>query len=315
MDGDATTAGSHASKVAGVNHGCGHDGHMAILVTTLMAAQPGRGRVVGLFQPDEETGRGAADVVADAGFRAAVLEPEPPVACFALHNVPGVPAGHVACRAGCFAKASAGLKVVVTGKPSHASEPQHGVSPITAASDIAAKLPTILTEAAGGAGWRTDAGGATVTVTHLAVGEPSFGIAPDHGTVYATLRCDDTAGLETLLGTAEAVVLGVGAAHGVAVDTSRCDVFPATHNHADAVAAVAAAAAASGAPYAELPDPFPWSEDFGTVVEACGGHGAMFALGAGADWPPLHTRRFDFNDDLLAPGRAMFLALVKGVLG
>lgn len=61
----------HRSRIDGRAHLCGHDGHSAIL--TLVAAhlarqRPSRGRVVLLFQPAEETGAGAAAVIADPAF-------------------------------------------------------------------------------------------------------------------------------------------------------------------------------------------------------------------------------------------------------
>ena len=79
------------SRTDGKGHLCGHDGHMAIvcgLGMALAARRPARGRVIVLFQPAEETGAGAAAVIADPDFSS--LRPD---FAFALHNLPGLPLG------------------------------------------------------------------------------------------------------------------------------------------------------------------------------------------------------------------------------
>jgi amidohydrolase len=94
------------SEIDGKGHLCGHDGHMAImcgLAVQLAANRPVRGRVVLLFQPAEETGAGAADVIADPRF-----ERIRPDYAFALHNLPGLPLGSVGVRSGPFTFASEG---------------------------------------------------------------------------------------------------------------------------------------------------------------------------------------------------------------
>src|SRR5690606_4098781 len=79
----------HRSAVEGKGHMCGHDGHMAILAALgrLFGRQrPASGRVVLMFQPAEETGNGAAGVVADPRY--AAIQPD---FAFSLHNLPGTP--------------------------------------------------------------------------------------------------------------------------------------------------------------------------------------------------------------------------------
>lgn len=84
----------HRSTIAGKAHLCGHDGHMATLAALargLGRQRPRRGRVVLLFQPAEETGAGAAAVLADPCFAAIA-----PDVSFSYHNMPGLPLGRVA---------------------------------------------------------------------------------------------------------------------------------------------------------------------------------------------------------------------------
>src|SRR5262245_29174345 len=86
------------SEVPGKGHLCGHDGHMTILAAlgrVLSRQRPRRGRVVLMFQPAEETGAGAAAVLADERFGEVT-----PDYVFSLHNMPGVPFGEAELREG-----------------------------------------------------------------------------------------------------------------------------------------------------------------------------------------------------------------------
>ncbi len=90
----------YKSSVENVSHKCGHDGHMTILsglASLLKNKKPDRGKVVLLFQPAEETGEGAAKVLEDKKF-----EQINPDYVFALHNLPGYPAGSVVIKNGNF---------------------------------------------------------------------------------------------------------------------------------------------------------------------------------------------------------------------
>jgi amidohydrolase len=105
---------AHASLTPGKSHMCGHDGHTAILAAVgrqLGRTRPARGRVVLMFQPAEETGNGAAGVVADPRFAAIA-----PDFAFALHNLPGVPIGQVRVKAGVVNCASRGMRIILEGK-------------------------------------------------------------------------------------------------------------------------------------------------------------------------------------------------------
>ena len=109
----------------GCAHLCGHDGHMAILAGVgrgLAALRPRRGRAVLLFQPAEEDGSGAEAVIADPKF--ASIAPD---VSFALHNMPGLPLGSAALKAGPVACASRGLRIALCGRTAHASAPGEGV--------------------------------------------------------------------------------------------------------------------------------------------------------------------------------------------
>ena len=112
----------HRSQTPEVSHKCGHDGHTAIvagLAARFHEQRPTRGSVVLLFQPAEETGQGARQVLDDPKF--SQFQPD---FVFALHNLPGALKGQVLLREGTFASASKGLIIQLKGATSHASEPE-----------------------------------------------------------------------------------------------------------------------------------------------------------------------------------------------
>src|SRR5690606_16597873 len=108
---------AHRATVPGKSHMCGHDGHTAILAAIgrqFGRRRPERGRVVLMFQPAEETGNGASDVIADPRY--ARIAPD---YAFSLHNLPGTSFGHVRLKPGVVNCASRGMRIVLKGKTAH----------------------------------------------------------------------------------------------------------------------------------------------------------------------------------------------------
>ena len=89
------------------------------------------------------------------------------------------------------------------------------------------------------------------------------------------------------------------------------DYFPETRNHDDALERVIHAAYELGLPVIEMKNLWRASEDFGYYLKQC--PGAIFYIGNGQEYPPVHTDRYDFNDRILVTAVDMFLALVKGI--
>ena len=292
---------AHRSERPGTAHLCGHDGHMTILLAVgqaLARARPAAGRVVLLFQPAEEDGSGAAAVLADPAF--ATLRPD---WAYALHNMPGMPMGQVQVAAGAANCASVGLRIVLSGRTAHAATPQTGVSPGPA---VARLIPAL---AALGSGGDLSPDFSLVTVTHARLGEPSFGISPGRAEVWATLRTLTDGGMAALKARAVALAQAVAADDGLEVDVTWHDDFAACTNDPDAVAHIRAAT-----PWQAPEGPMRASEDFGRFGGA-GTRSAMFLLGAGEDAPALHSPDYDFPDVLIAPGAAIFLRIIRGILG
>lgn len=295
---------AHRSQVPGKSHACGHDGHMATVAALsrgLGRQRPQRGRAVLLFQPAEENGAGAAAVIADAKF--AEIAPD---YAFSLHNKPGLPLGYIALSEGPANCASRGLRIVLTGKTSHASMPEHGTSPVPAVARLMPALTAL------GPGGPLDAAYALVTVTHAAIGEAAFGIAPGRAEIWATLRTLNDAQMGALCARAEALVQDAAAESGLGVEMSYHDVFHHCENDAEAVALLRQAFDDETLRHGPG-SPSRGSEDFGLFGRKA--KSAMFILGSGEATPQLHNPDFDFPDALIAPGSRAFMRTLRNLLG
>ncbi|TDE33925.1 amidohydrolase [Antarcticimicrobium sediminis] len=300
------TKAAYRSTVPGKGHLCGHDGHMAMLAATarlLGRSRPARGSVVLMFQPAEEDGSGAAKVIGDPGF--AALQPD---FAFAIHNMPGMPLGRVALTPGPSACASRGMRLRLIGKTAHASQPETGLSPMP----VLSKLMPALT-ALGQGGPLDDPGFALATVTHARLGAPAFGIAPGEAELFVTLRSLTDGRMEQLVSEAEALVQEAAAAAGLEADITYEDVFVTTTSDADAVAIASRALDHLGIPHGRDPLPMRPSEDFGRF--GAGAELAFLLLGAGEGRPALHNPDYDFPDELIPTGAAIFTAIVDEILG
>ncbi|MBC7181267.1 MAG: amidohydrolase, partial [Roseovarius sp.] len=207
----------HRSTVPGTGHLCGHDGHMTVLLALarlLSRQRPARGRVVLLFQPAEETGAGAAAVLRDPEF-----ETISPDYAFALHNMPGLPLGHVGLIPGPVNCASRGMAITLVGKSAHASEPENGHSPMHTLAHLMPAL-TALSH-----GTPQDSDFTLATVTHAQMGAPAFGIAPGEATLYVTLRTLTDGGMQALCDAATTLVMDTATAQGLMTEITYHDIF------------------------------------------------------------------------------------------
>ncbi|MCB1843979.1 MAG: amidohydrolase, partial [Halioglobus sp.] len=230
----------HRSVVQGVSHKCGHDGHMATLLAVAegLRAKPVEfGRVYLLFQPAEETGTGAAAVIADERFQALA----PPDFVYAFHNVPKYPLGRVLIRDGLFAQASVGFIVQFHGTTSHSSYPEYGTNPSLAVTELIAAVSSFDTGLA-------DRVAApilgTISYAQLGVAEmgPNFGTTPGEACVMGVVRAhrsDDLARVRVHL---VELTERLAAASGLSHELSWHEAFAATASSAECVSVVERAA-------------------------------------------------------------------------
>jgi amidohydrolase len=301
---EETGTPEHRSTIPGKGHMCGHDGHTATLAALgrqFGRQRPSRGRVLLLFQPAEETGAGAAAVIADRRFKEIV-----PDYSFSLHNFPSLPLGHVWLKHGTANCASRGLKVTLSGRTAHASMPETGISPVPA---IAMLMPS-LTALSRGSISTDDL--VLATVTHAVIGEPAFGIAPGSGELWVTLRTMSDGQMQALVEAAEAMVQRVAGECGLSIALEYHDIFSHSANHPEAVSLLRAAMDAEAIVH-EKGEALRASEDFGRFGGVS--KSAMFFIGAGEALPALHNPNYDFPDELIPIGARIFSRVARDMLG
>lgn len=288
----------------GKGHKCGHDGHMAIIsgMAPFLHQNPtDRGRVILLFQPAEETGEGALKVLEDPKF-----EPLQPDYIFALHNLPGYPKGDVLVKDGIFASASKGIIIQLKGATSHASHPENGRNPALAASQIVQSLfmiPQMHTEFHRAS---------LITPVKIAVGQEAFGTSAGNGEIMATLRTHRDREMEILAQKADQQARQIARAHDLEITIDYTEEFQAVDNDPECNKVVTKAAQSLDLSLGTMDQPFPWSEDFGLFTKAY--NGALFGLGSGKDQPQLHNEDYDFPDEIIETGVAMFKKIVNHFL-
>ena len=283
------------------SHRCGHDGHAAILCGLAKAyskERPERGNVILLFQAAEETGEGAQAVIDDPLFQEFKID-----AAFALHNLPGYAKHQIVLKKECFASASQGLKLIFDGKTSHASQPDKGNNPqqlITTLLDAFQKKYESLSRDK----YRT-----ILTVTHVVIGEETFGVTPGHAEIWMTLRSQNDKSLQNL--TESTIALCEFAAKESDLDFSYSihEAFAATINSSRETDIVEKSAQELKLSVNKIKDAFPWSEDFGRFGSMC--PICLFGLGCGLEHEPLHSPRYEFEDEIIDTGVDVFKRIVE----
>lgn len=287
----------------GVSHKCGHDGHMAILTqlsARIARERPQHGKAVLLFQPAEETGTGAEQVVNDPKFQEIA-----PDYAFALHNLPGFRKHDIIVRENTFASASKGMIIRLQGKTAHAGEPENGINPSLASADIIKKF----NELSGSTDFKDFT---LITLIHVKIGERAFGTSAGYGEVMATLRSYRNDDMKELTKKAEAIVHSVAREEQLEYEIEYTEAFLATENNQDCNQIIEQAASENHFYIDKQDHTFRWSEDFSHFTTRY--KGCLFGLGSGLNQPQLHNPDYDFPDDIIETGSLMFFTIYKKLL-
>ncbi len=292
----------HHSQTPGVAHKCGHDGHTTILLrfARMLSERPlPKGRVLLLFQPAEENGSGSKAVLDTK-----VLDYYKIDKAFALHNIPGYPASAVLCKEDSFTCAVVSVSITLTGKTSHAAEPQKGISPIPATLNIVDELLR----------WNnTDIQSDDYflsTIVEIHVGEEAYGVSAGNSVIRATLRAKTDKLLhQHAQQLKELVATECKRTPDLQHEMEWLEPFSANENDPQSVGMIKNAALRNNLPYIELQTPFSWGEDFGLFTQQY--KGAIFGLGSGENCAPLHSPQYDFPDEVIETGATLFYTIAE----
>jgi len=292
----------YVSQNPGVMHACGHDAHMAVGlgVATLMARyQEGiAGTLTLVFQPGEE-GMNGAEVMVNEG----VLESPRPDVFLATHVWNEKPVGTVTVAPGAVMAAAEEWSCAVRGRGGHGALPHQTVDPVVAAAQIVTALQTVVSR-------NVDPLETAVVTVGTIHGGDAFNVIPAQVDMTGTIRTYNPQTRETVLRRMREVVEGVAGACGVEAQLEITPLTPAVTNDPQVTEVVRAAAeAVVGSANVFSDERTMGSEDAAFFMQDV--PGCYFFLGSanaerGLD-APHHNPRFDFDEDALPLGLAIFM--------
>ncbi|WP_027170272.1 M20 aminoacylase family protein [Mesorhizobium sp. WSM3224] len=292
---------SYASADAGRMHACGHDGHMAILlgaVNQLAKTRAFTGTLVAIFQPAEEGGGGAKVMAEDGLFERFGIEE-----VYALHNMPAMAIGTFAISEGVMLAAADRFDIKIIGKGGHAAQPHETVDPIVIANHVVGALQTIVSRSV------NPADPVVLSVTSIEAGA-AYNVIPTEAVLKGTVRAFSDTSRDIVESRMRAIIASIAQAFGAEAKFDYRRGYPPTVNHPAQACILAAAAAHVAGDTAVKRDlaPLMIAEDFSYMLRAR--PGAFIFMGNGTT-APLHHSEYDFNDDALPYGIALWIDLVR----
>jgi amidohydrolase len=282
-------------------HGCGHDGHTAILLGAaryLAETRDFDGTAVFIFQPAEEGLGGARAMLRDGLFQQFPCDE-----VYGLHNAPQLAPNKVVCFGGPTMAGADFFDITIRGYGSHGAMPNYAKDPIVIALSLGQALQSIVSR-------NVDPHDpAVLSITQIHAGS-AYNVIPDEAKLSGTMRFFSDKARDLMRDRMRAIAAGMATSFAVEIDVDIRDIFSVLVNsapHAQVVADVARDVVGP-ANVSTTPDPKMGSEDFADMLKAV--PGAYFWLGHTGTMP-VHNPGFVLDDAILPVGASLFARLIE----